>query len=100
MTGRPQRSAARWILVLRPPQERPSAAGLPRPAGSCHSAAPRNQLRGQRAPGPGRMLVRTDYGGIRAQSPALPKRAPKIYGTRPSPSICIGLGWFKRPECK
>ena len=73
VTGRHRRSAARWILVLSPPRDRPSAF-RPGHGGGLLSfgAAPGDPLGGQRMPGPGGVLVRSDHGGIRAQGPVLP----------------------------
>jgi hypothetical protein len=71
--GRHRRSAARWILVLSPPRERPSASRPGRAAGFLSfDGAPRGQLRGQRVAGPGGVLVRPHHGGIGADRPVLP----------------------------
>jgi hypothetical protein len=71
--GRQRRSAARWILVLSPPRERPSASRPGRAAGFLSfGAAPCEQVRGQGAAGPGGVLVRADHGGIGTDRPVLP----------------------------
>jgi hypothetical protein len=71
-TGRQRRSAARWILVLSPPRERPSAS-RPGPAAGFLSfgGAPCGQVRGPDAAGAGRVLVRADHSGIRADRPVV-----------------------------
>jgi hypothetical protein len=71
LTGRQRRSAARWILVLSPPRERPSAS-RPGPAGFLSfAAAPRDQVYGQGAASTGGVLVGAHHGGIRADRPVL-----------------------------
>ena len=70
MTGRQRRSAARWILVVRPPRERPSAS---RPGGFLSFAtAPCGQFGRQHAAGAGGVLVRAHHGGVRAEGPVFP----------------------------
>jgi hypothetical protein len=71
VTGRHRRSATRWILVVSPPRERPRASRPGRPAGGflSYGRAPPGQFRGPGAPGPGRVRVRADHGGIRAHRP-------------------------------
>jgi hypothetical protein len=60
-------------LVLSPPRERPSASRPGRGGGlSSFGGALGDQLRGQRVPGPGGVLVRPDDGGVRAEGPVLP----------------------------
>src|SRR6516165_3887817 len=73
LTGRQRRSAVRWILVLSPPRERPSAS-RPGRAGEFLSfaTAPCEQVRGPSAAGAGGVLVRADHGGIGAKRPVLP----------------------------
>ena len=84
VTGRHRRSAARWILVLRPPRDRPSASRRARPGGFLSFRdAPCDQFGGQFVPGSGRVLVRADHGGIGAEGPV---RAFGLVAPGPEPS--------------
>src|SRR5271169_7208126 len=65
--GRQRRSAARWILVVRPPRERPIAS---RPGFVSFAEAPREVISGPGTAGSGRMLMGAGDGGVRADRPA------------------------------
>jgi transposase len=67
-TGRQRRSAARWILVVSPPRERPIAS---RPVFLSFAEAPRAVISGKDAAGPGRVLVRAVDRGVGADCPVL-----------------------------
>jgi hypothetical protein len=81
VSGRQRRSAARWILVVRPPRDRPSASRPPPGlAGFAPAAcgflsfgpAPPGQLRRPGTAGTSRVLVGADHGGVRADRPVPP----------------------------
>ena len=73
VTGRQRRSAARWILVDSPPRDRPSASRTARATRFLSfGSAPRDQLGGQRVPGPGGVLMHADHRGIGAEGPPRP----------------------------
>src|ERR1022692_11913 len=67
-TGRQRRSAARGILVVSPPRDRPSPS---RPDFLSFAKAPRTVISGQDAAGPGRVLVRAGDRGLSADRPVL-----------------------------
>ena len=78
-TGRQRRSAARWILVVRPPRERPSAS---RAAGFVSFGPAPPQVRGRGAAGSRRVLVSADRAGVHGQRPA-----PALGGVTPAAEL-------------
>jgi hypothetical protein len=84
VTGRQRRSAAKWILVLSPPRDRPSASWRAPPRGFLSfGGAPCGQLRGQLVAGSGGVLVCADHGGIGAEGPV---RALGLVAPGPQPT--------------
>src|SRR5260370_1441138 len=90
-TGRQRRSAARGILVVSPPRERPIAS---RPVFLSFAKAPRAVISGRDTAGPGRVLVRAVDRGIGADRPAL---ALGLITSGPQPVQDLLPGAIQRP---